>query len=376
MRIAMVGQKGIPARYGGVERAVEELSACLVERGHEVTAFNRREDGDVGVTMHRGIRLVPVRATDGKYSGNLTQSFSSVLRVLRPEYDIVHFHAMGPSLFAPLARLGSARAVVSTIQGRDDQRAKWNWAAKALLSVAAWSSAKVPHEVIAVSRQLQRELERDFGRTAHHIPNGVTIGDRPTGGPVTDVAERLGLDGARYFLGVGRLVPEKAMDDAIRALGKTDLDVRLVIVGGSSHTTDFVARLEGLAADDDRIVLAGPVYGEEVDDLFAGASAFVMPSRLEGLPLALLEAISYRLPTIVSDIPPHLEVVGQDGPGSRVFEAGDVDALARSMELTVADLPCVSSICRENEQRIREEYSWECITSLTEDVYRRALKRA
>lgn len=373
MRIAMIGQKGIPASYGGVERAVEELSAHLVDRGHEVSVFNRRLDSGEGETTHRGIRLIPVPATDGKFTGNLSQSASSTLRVIGRDYDIVHFHAMGPCVFAPAARLGSGAAVVSTIQGRDDQRAKWNRAAQALLHLGAWSSTRVPHEVIAVSRQLQDEIERDFGRRTHHIPNGVTLVDDWA---PTDVLDRLGLDEKRYFVSLGRLVPEKAVDHAIAALRRTDLDLRLVVVGGSSHTTEFVAELESLARDDDRIVLAGPVYGDELYDLLHHAAAFVMPSLLEGLPLALLEAIGYGLPTVVSDIPPHLEVVGQDAPGHRVFPAGDVAALAASLEQTVADLPTVGPIAASMADQVRKEYSWDRITTLTEDVYQQALADA
>lgn len=370
----MIGQKGIPSQYGGVERAVEELAAVLVERGHEVTVFNRRERRGEPVTMHRGIRLVPVSATRGKHSGNLTQSLTGTLRSLGNKFDVVHFHAMGPSLLTPLARFGGSAAIVATIQGRDDQRAKWGLAARASLRSGAWASARVPHEVIVVSEQLASAYADEFNRSTHHIPNGVTPVTVESG--ASDVLERFGLDGRQYLLNVGRLVPEKAMDQAISAFRQVDTDARLVIVGGSSHTTTYVERLTELAAQDERVILTGPLYGDDSRALFASATAYLMPSLLEGLPLALLEASSCGLPLIVSDIQPHLEVVGGDAIGRRVFATGDVADMARAIRRTLDELPCSAGECREFQQRVAEEYSWERIATLTEDVYRQAIARA
>lgn len=375
MRVAMIGQKGIPATYGGVERAVEELSARLVQRGHEVTVFNRRTSPDEVVSEHRGIRLVPVRATDGKYTGNLTQSLSGVLRTVPEHFDIAHFHAMGPCLWSPVARYVGRTRVVATVQGRDDQRAKWGTVAQSILHTAAWMSAKVPDEVIVVSRQLQQELREQYGRETHHIPNGATPVDwsRPIG---TGVLERFDLVDSTYLLNVGRLVPEKAIDQAIRAFRRIDTDCKMVIVGGSSHTSEYVDHLHRLAAADDRVILTGPIYGDELHDLFVHADGYVMPSLLEGLPLALLEAVNYRLPLVVSDIGPHLEVVGSDEPGHRVFRTGDVEDLRRALQQTLVELPFTEAACKDLEQQVAEEYSWERITSLTEDVYEEALHGA
>ena len=370
----MIGQKGIPAHHGGVERAVEELAAVLVEHGHEVTVFNRRERRGEQPREHRGIRLIPVRATRGKYSGNLTQSLTGTLRCLGSRYDVVHFHAMGPCLWAPLARFGGKAAVVATIQGRDDQRAKWGLAAKTSLRSAAWMSAHVPHEVIVVSEQLASAYADEFQRSTHHIPNGVTPVTVEEG--ASDVLERFDLAGQQYILNVGRLVPEKAMDQAIEAFRLVDTDARLVIVGGSSHTTAFVERLTELAAQDERVILTGPVYGDDSRALFASAAAYVMPSLLEGLPLALLEASSCGLPLIVSDIQPHLEVVGADAVGRRVFATGDVEDMARAIRQTLDELPDSAEACRTFQQHVTEEYSWERIASLTESVYRQAVTHA
>ena len=191
-------------------------------------------------------------------------------------------------------------------------------------------AANVPHGGIAVSRQLQREFREEFGKDVSYIPNGVSLPiEQPV--PEDDPLEKFGLEPGNYLLNVGRLVPEKAIDQLLAAYPKVPGNVKLAIVGGSSHTDEYVERLNKLAAKDDRIVLAGPVYGAGTDRLFRNAMGYVMPSLLEGLPLALLEAISYGLPLVVSDIEPHLEVVGASGPGKRVFTAGDLDGLAAQL---------------------------------------------
>ncbi|MFN0088692.1 MAG: glycosyltransferase family 4 protein [Acidimicrobiales bacterium] len=372
MHIAMVGQRGIPARYGGVERAVEELAARLVERGHEVTAFNPWRRGSPGLAEHRGIRLRYVPAAGGKHLSNLTQSLASSALTLSGRYDIVHYHALGPCLTAPVARLRAANRVVVTLQGRDDQRAKWSRPAQAVLSSAAWLAAKVPHEAIAVSRQLQEDFIREFDRRTTHIPNGVAApGPAPALAPGQG-PERFGLTPGQYLVNVGRLVPEKAMDQLITAYRDVPTDLRLAVVGGSSHTEEYVQRLHRLAERDPRIVLTGPVYGAEVDSLFRNAAGYVMPSLLEGLPLSLLEGISYGLPVVVSDIPPHLEVVGASAPGRRVFPAGDLELLAKQLTALVTDLEEETAAAKELTDRVLEEYSWEAITTRTERVYEAA----
>lgn len=367
MRIAMIGQKGVPAQYGGVEKAVEELASRLVERGHTVTVFNKWEPGHKE-TEHRGIRLRYVPAPGGKHLRNVFQSFAGALCALASRADIVHYHALGPCLASPLSRLGLGAKVVVTIQGRDDQRAKWSRPAQLVLSTAALFAAKVPHAGIAVSRQLQREFQQEFNKATVHIPNGVS---KPidAGVPADDPLRRFSLDPGKYLINVGRLVPEKAIDQLLVAYANVPTDTKLVIVGGSSHTDGYVDRLHELAGNDKRIVLTGPIYGAGTDRLFRNALGYVMPSLLEGLPLALLEGISYGMPVVVSDIEPHLEVVGASAPGQRVFKAGDLEDMAKKISELVADPAGERSAAHQLQQRVLEEYSWERITDKTEALY-------
>jgi glycosyltransferase involved in cell wall biosynthesis len=372
LRVAMIGQRGVPATFGGVERHVEELGSRLAARGHEVIVYARTNYVEVPHETWRGMTVRAIRTVDSKHLDAIVHSAGSTVAAMRAGVDVLHYHAVGPGLPSALPRyLGRAR-VVQTIHGRDSERAKWGRAAQAVLRTAEWMSAHVPDETIVVSRDLQEHYLRTYRRRTTWIPNGV---DDPTPRPPATIAERWGLTTGSYLLFVGRLVPEKAPDLLIRAFRRLPGDVRLVIAGGSSFTDDYVADLEREAAGDPRVVLAGYVFGDELDELYSNAAAFVLPSYLEGLPLTLLEAASYGTPVVASDIPPHLEVVGADAPGHRLFPSGDEAALTEALRRAMAE----TRVEREGATALRESvlaaYRWDAVTDETEALYRRLCSR-
>jgi glycosyltransferase involved in cell wall biosynthesis len=371
LKVAMIGQRGIPASYGGVERAVEELAARLADRGHDVTVFCRRGDHEDEPRQYRSVRLRYVRVVNGKHIGQLLQSGLASLAVIGGRYDIVHYHAMGPTLFSPIARWCTRAAVVNTVQGRDDQRAKWGRVAKRLLAVAAWTSAKISHRTIVVSRALQDDFQVSFNRASTYVPNGIASQPREDAGDTLDL---LDLKKHRYLLHVGRLVPEKGVDLLLRAYAKVDTDLPLVIVGDAANTEGYVAELHRMAANDSRIRLVGPRFGPALAELFTNAMAFVQPSHLEGLPIALLEAIEYGLPVIVSDIGPHLEVVGDDhGPGRRVFPDDNLAGLCDALDAVIADPDAERVGAVDLRREVLEAYDWDTVADRTVEVYRSAL---
>jgi glycosyltransferase involved in cell wall biosynthesis len=371
MRIAMIGQRGVPATFGGVERHVEEIGSRLVERGHEVIVYARTNYVEELRDTWRGMSVRNLTTVDSKHLDAIVHSAKSTVAAMRAGVDVVHYHAVGPGLASPLPRFAGRAKVVQTIHGRDSERAKWGPAAQTVLRVAEWMSARVPDATVVVSRHLAEHYRRAYGRETTWIPNGV---DAPTLRDPAAIADRWGLTTGSYLLFVGRLVPEKAPDLLIRAFRRLPGELRLVIAGGSSFTDEFVAGLEREAAGDPRVVLAGYVFGEELDELYTNAAAFVLPSFLEGLPLTLLEAASYGTPVVASDIPPHLEVVGADAPGHRVFRSGDEAALAEALRRSIAE----TRVEREGAAAFRDEvlaaYRWDTITDMTEAVYRGILK--
>jgi glycosyltransferase involved in cell wall biosynthesis len=367
LRIAMIGQRGVPATFGGVERHVEEIGSRLAERGHEVIVYARTNYVEDLRETWRGMTVRNLSTVDSKHLDAIVHSAKSTVAAMRAGVDVVHYHAVGPGLPSLLPRVVGRAKVVQTIHGRDSERAKWGPAAQTVLRVAEWMSARVPDATVVVSRHLAEHYRRAYGRETTWIPNGV---DTPTLREPAAIAGRWGLTTGSYLLFVGRLVPEKAPDLLIRAFRRLPGDLRLVIAGGSSFTDEFVAGLEREAANDPRVVLAGYVFGEELDERYTNAAAFVLPSFLEGLPLTLLEAASYGTPIVASDIPPHLEVVGADAPGHRVFRSGDEEGLAEALRRAIAE----TRVEREGAATFRDEvlatYRWDTVTDMTEAVYR------
>ena len=367
LRIAMIGQKGVPATFGGIERHVEELGSRMAEQGHDITVFCRTSYGDGHLQRYRGMRLVELPTVGTKHLDAIVHSALATVVAMRDDFDILHYHAIGPGSLAVLPRFASRAKVVLTLHGLDDERAKWGRMAKTLLRTAGWVSARAPDAIIAVSRDLQRHYRDVRGRETLYIPNGVRT---PEPGPAGPVLGRFGLETGGYLLFVGRLVPEKAPDLLVRAFRRLPGDQRLVLVGGSSFTNGYTERLRGLAAKDDRVVLTGYLFGAELGVLYQNAAAFVLPSMLEGLPLTLLEAAAYGTPIVASAIPPHVEVLGESRPGGRLADPGDEQALVRVLSQVLADPETERRGAAALRDRVRQAYSWDGAAAATEQVYR------
>jgi glycosyltransferase involved in cell wall biosynthesis len=372
LRIAMIGQRGIPATFGGIEHHVEELGAQLAGRGHEVTVYTRPNYVDRRVERLRGMRPRYVPTVGTKHLDAIVHSALSTIDAVGHGADILHYHAVGPGIPAVIPRYLSRAKVVLTVHGLDAERAKWGGAARRSLEAATWLSARVPDETVVVSRDLERHYLDRYGRRTTFIPNGVVD---PVRRSPEEIVRRFGLRGDDYILFVGRLVPEKAPDLLLRAFRDVETDRRLVIAGGSSFTDDYVRSLEALARSDPRVVMAGYAYGAVLDELYSNASVFVLPSSLEGLPLTLLEAASYGVPLVVSDIPPHLEIVGTDAPGHRIFASGDAAALTRIL---------ADALHRRDDERlgaaalmasVRSTYRWDVAGAKIEQVYLGLLRK-
>ncbi|MEU7845834.1 glycosyltransferase family 4 protein [Micromonospora parva] len=368
LRIAMIGQKGMPATYGGIERHVEEMASRLAGYGHEVTVYCRRSYGETPADGYRGVRLRQTHTIASKHLDAIVHAATSTMAAMTARPDIVHYHGLGPALVAPLPRALSRARVVLTVHGLDNQRGKWGLAARAVLGSAHWFSGYVPHQRVAVSQGLAAHYGTRFGSPTTYIPNGVNPARTAR---IRQIQDRFGLTPGGYLLLVGRLVPEKAADLLIRAFRRTGTPMRLAIVGGSSFTDDFVDRLRREAGADDRIVFTGFAYGDLLAELYSGAAGFVQPSRLEGLPLTLLEAAAYRLPIVASDIAPHVEVLSADAAGGRLFRDGDEDDLVRALTALLADLPGERAGAVALSERVTGRYSWDTAARELEQLYLR-----
>jgi glycosyltransferase involved in cell wall biosynthesis len=362
----MIGQRGVPATYGGIERHVEELGVRLAERGHEVVVFCRTNYVGGQPDEYRGVKLRYSATLPTKHFEAFVHSGSSAFSALSHRFDVVHYHALGPGLFAPVSKAGGA-AVVQTIHGLDHMREKWGKKSQAVLRLAGWMSARVPDATVVVSHALAEHYAEAYGRDTTYICNGVNA---PTRRQPGNTLKELGLEPGRYALFVGRLVPEKAPDLLARAFAKYAGDERLVIVGGSSFTDGYVTEVQRAAAEDDRVVLAGYRYGAELEELYTNAGVFVNPSSLEGLPLTLLEAASYAVPVIASDIPPHVEVLRQAPGGFRIVPVGDVVALADAIADVFARRHETNAEALGLRDAVLGSYCWDRATDDLEALYR------
>ena len=373
MHVAMIGQRGIPATFGGIERHVEEIGARLVERGHRVDVYCRPGYNDDAPAVYRGMNRIDVATVNTQHLEAFAHSALSTVQGLRDRADVYHYHAIGPGLWSFGPRMFKRDgAVIQTIHGLDFDREKWSAPAQKLLRGIASASNRVPHHTIVVSGALRDQYRELFGRDATYVPNGVVKPDRLGPGPAL---ERFGLEAQRYVLFVGRLVPEKSVVPLLKSFLELETDAKLVIAGGSSYTDDYVQQIEDLAASSDRVLLPGYVYGDDLNELYSNAGLFVLPSTLEGQPLTLLEALAYKLPVIASDLPAHVQVLGESGPGHRIFASGDWQALTDEIGKALVGLDA-ERLATDGHDELLLPHDWDLVTDQTEAIYRQVLERA
>ncbi len=368
MRIAMIGAKGLPSLLpvgGGIETHVENLARNLAARGHEVTVYVRTYANPRRLSWLGKLRLVTLGSWHRKNFDAITHTFFSTVHAMGEDYDIIHYHGVGPSTLSWLPRLFGRKAkVVVTFHSRDQFHEKWGLLARLYLAFGEWTSARFPHTTIAVNHGIQLLCRRLYGREALYIPNGVEL---PTGWPGTHELAPLGLHANRYFLCLARLVPHKAQDDVIRAFRKLDTDMKLAIVGSASFDDAIYAeKLKRLAGDDERVIFTGHQGGEALREIIAHSYALVHASRSEGLSVTVLEAMSYGKLVIMSDIPENLELIDHSGIS---FKVGNIKALTDAMRWAL-DEP---RLARERGQRakdvIHKLYSWHAVVTKTEKLY-------
>jgi glycosyltransferase involved in cell wall biosynthesis len=363
LRIAVLGTRGIPEVMGGVERHCQELYPRLVELGCRVTVFGRAPYLNGGPPSYKGVRVVPLRCPRTRSLEAIVHTLRGVLRVAArsDQFDLLHLHGIGPALFAPLARALGLRVIV-TNHGPDYVRAKWGPLAQAVLRLGERLGARFSHGTIAVSQGIADDLTARLGVQARHIPNGV---NHPEAVPPGPYLASLGLTRRRYVLAVARLVPEKGLHDLLAAFRPLDTDWKLAIAGGADHESSYSRDLREMAAMDPRVVMTGFIKGRQLGEVYSNAGLFVLPSYHEGLPIVLLEALSYGLPVLASAIGANLEVVSQT---ELTFRPGDTAALRQRLEAMLRALGNGGGVPRPGPETLKP-YDWDEIARQTLAVY-------
>jgi len=365
LKIFVTGTRGIPDIPGGVEKHCQELFPRIVAKGHEILLCTRDSYVTKKMDEWRGVKLINCFAPRKKSFEAIVHTFIALLKARWYSPDLVHIHAIGPSILTPLARLLGLKVIV-TSQGPDYDRQKWGKLAKFVLRVGEKMAGCYANEVIVVSNVIAEIMRKRCECEANLIYNGVNIPQRSGG---FDFLNKIGAKPDKYILAVVRLVPEKGLHDLIDAFKTMGSDYKLVIAGDADHETEYSRNLKQMAGEDDQIIMTGYITGEPLNQVYSHARLFVLPSYHEGLPLALLEAMSYGLPVLVSDIPANKEV---ELPAERYFRCGDVDDLKEKMEVLLEKKLSEEEL-QEIRTQIEEKYNWEKIAEQTIEVYRKVL---
>lgn len=369
MRIAMIGHKRMPSREGGVEIVVEELSVRMARRGHDVMCYNRKGVHVSGkryaskkLDAYCGVKIRYVPTIDVRGIAAVSASFFATVRAAFSRCDVIHFHSEGSCLMLWLAKLMGKRCIV-TIHGLDHLRAKWGRMARTCISLSGKCAAALADEIIVLSKDAQTYFADVYKRDVRLIPNGVPVMEARE---AEQIAKEFGLEKDGYILFLGRITPEKGIDYLIDAYRTIKTDKKLVIAGGSSDSDGYFASLKEKAKDLSAVVFTDFVQGRMLEELYSNAYVYVLPSDLEGMPMSLLEALSYGNCCLVSDIPENTAVVGEC---ANVFARGDAKDLAAKLDLLCSDPSRVEACRAAAAQRVHELADWEEVVTKTLLVY-------
>jgi len=361
-RIAFIGGRGVVSRYSGIEMYYEEAGRRLAQNGHEVAVYCRNYFTPA-ITQHAGMKVLRLPTIRSKHMETLVHSFLSTMHALFTHAEIVHYHAQGSAIFSFLPRLFGKKTIV-TIQGLDWKRKKWGKVASTFLLMAERAALRFPNATVVVSKRLEQHYREQHAANTLYVPNGTEIRHSRN----QDLVRKWGLEPKNYILYLGRLSPEKNCHLLIQAYNQIKTDAKLVFAGGSSYCDSYIAKLRRHESANIRFLEW--VAGEDFNELLTNAMLFVLPSDLEGLSLALLDAMGAGVCVLASDIPENCEVV--QGAGF-AFRAGDVDDLARMLWLLISNPEIREHAAASARKRVREKYLWDGISKQMEQVYARVL---
>ena len=369
-KIAMIGHKRIPSREGGVEIVVEELSKRMVKLGYEVDAYNRKGNHVAGkeyvgtdekLTEYKGIKIIQVPTIETKGLAALTSSFFATIKALFGKYDVIHFHAEGPCAMLWLPHLFGIRTV-ATIHGLDWQRAKWGKLASTYIKFGEKIAAKYADEIIVLSKNVQQYFLDVYNRETKFIANGI---EKPSVIDADIISEKWNLEKDDYILYLGRIVPEKGLEYLVKAFKEINTEKKLVIAGGASDTNEFFEKIKDMSKDDKRIIFTGFVEGKILDELYSNAYIYVLPSDLEGMPISLLEAMSYGNCCLVSDIPECSEVIEDK---AIKFKKGNINDLKEKLQYLCSNSDEVKKYKETASDYICSKYNWDSIVEETINI--------
>ncbi|MDI3496442.1 MAG: hypothetical protein PWQ35_463 [Patescibacteria group bacterium] len=362
MKIAFIGQKGIPNISGGVDRHVENLAVFLAAKNQEVIVYNRRSYLPDKINEWKGVKIVYLPFINNKSLAAITHGFLATWRAIFAKVDVIHYHGIGPSLLAWIPRLFAPRIiVVSTLHSFDYDNDKWGSFAKFMLKLGEKAMCRFSHQVIVLTDLMHDYLLQKYGRESVVIPNGAFI-------EKTDKSNKLiafGLEPQKYIVSVSRLIRLKGIQYLIKAFKNIKAEnIKLAIVGAGEYQSE----LEKLAGNDKRIVFCGNQSGETLNQLYANAKLFVQSSEMEGLSISLLEAMAHGLRNLISDIPANREAAQNT---ALYFKSKDELDLQNKLEFALQEEEKMNELGLLAQKRAETIYNWDKISTDTLAVYKK-----
>lgn len=374
MKIAMIGHKRIPSREGGVEIVVERLSTSMVGFGNEVSVYNRKgnhisgskynKESNYKKKEYKGVKIITVFTFQNKKLNAIVYSFNATFLALFKKYDVIHFHAEGPCAMLWIPHLFGIRTI-ATIHGLDWQREKWGNFATWFLKFGEKVAVKYADEIIVLSKNVQKYFMDTYNRKTVYISNGI---EKPTIRKSTNIKEKYGLKKDEYILFLARIVPEKGLHYLIDAYKGLNTTKKLVVAGGSSHSNEYMQKIKEMVKDNPNILLTDFVEGKVLEELYSNAYIYVLPSDIEGMPISLLEAMSYGNCCLVSDIHENIEVIKDKGIS---FIKGSVSDLKEQLVYLLDNREIVNKYKSEASDYICKRYNWDDVVDKTINLYKK-----
>jgi len=369
MRIAFIGQKGIPGIGGGVERYVEDLAVRLAKLGQEILVYTRPYYTPKQLKEFSGVKLISLPSLKTKHLDAISHTILACLDVIFRQVDVVHFQSIGPALLCWLPKLLNPKIkIISTLQSRDYEHRKWGALARWSLRLGEKLMCYFSDEVLAVTQPMKNYVRIKYGREAIYLPNGANLSE-PTG---NHLIKQWGLEAGNYIVYIGRLVRHKGVGHLIDAYNLLETDQKLVIVGAGAFTDDYVKMLKAKAQNNPNIIFTGNQTGQTLAQLYDNAYVFVQPSESEGLSLALLEAMARRRAVLVSNIRENLEAIGSTGFS---FEDRNIYDLANKLKALLANPQLVAVKGLEARERVAQHFNWEIIAKNLLMIYTKTARQ-
>jgi len=374
MKIAVIGAKGLPPKQGGIEHYCAQVYPRMVAQGHSVDLFARCSYTNSAWGWGKnydfqGVRVIPLPGLSLRGVDAFVTSALGAVAACGQRYDIIHFHALGPALFSWVPRIASGAKVVVICHGLDWQRSKWGTFASRLIHLGEKTAVQFADDMIVVSEELRSYFHRTYGRETVYIPTAAATYAKSD--PDFTYGEKLGLQPGRYILFLGRLVPEKRPDLLLDAFCALKPEGWKLVLAGGVDTQQFISQMLAKVADNPNVVFAGELWGARLAEIVRGAGLFVLPSDVEGLPLAMLEAMHEGIPVMGSNIPPHQQLLGKDR--GVLFRAGDIDSCILSLNWALNHRQEMGEMAKRAQDYVQLNYSWERIVADNLNLYTRLL---